>query len=138
MTVVEQIDKDVRRTLVKLSFFQQPMPYRSDSPLSPGSAGKSGNLYTTSRLMFQWLSGVDQEFTRKHSDGSDYHWEAVERILFIYSQLNKGVGYVQGMNEILAPLYYILANDSDQNSKGTSILIERVLYARIIHSPRRS
>lgn len=37
----------------------------------------------------------------------DYHWEAIERILFIYAKLNPGVGYVQGMNEILAPIYYV-------------------------------
>lgn len=39
----------------------------------------------------------------------DYHWEAIERILFIYAKLNPGVGYVQGMNEILAPIYYVFA-----------------------------
>ncbi|ORY93855.1 rab-GTPase-TBC domain-containing protein [Syncephalastrum racemosum] len=47
-----------------------------------------------------------------HDDSEpDYHWEAVERILFIYAKLNPGVGYVQGMNELLAPLYYVFAKD---------------------------
>jgi len=41
----------------------------------------------------------------------DLHWEALERILFIYAKLNPGIGYIQGMNEILGPLYYVLAND---------------------------
>ncbi|KAG0275808.1 hypothetical protein BGZ96_003614, partial [Linnemannia gamsii] len=49
----------------------------------------------------------------------DLHWEAIERILFIYAKLNPGVGYVQGMNEILGPLYYLLANDPDEVSRGT-------------------
>lgn len=48
----------------------------------------------------------------------DLHWEAIERILFIYAKLNPGVGYVQGMNEILGPLYYLLANDTDETSRG--------------------
>ncbi|KAG0232527.1 hypothetical protein BGW41_001842, partial [Actinomortierella wolfii] len=47
----------------------------------------------------------------------DLHWEAIERILFIYAKLNPGVGYVQGMNEILGPLYYLLANDPDEESR---------------------
>ena len=34
------------------------------------------------------------------------HSDALARVLFIYAQLNKGIKYVQGMNEILAVLYY--------------------------------
>jgi hypothetical protein len=49
----------------------------------------------------------------------DLHWEAIERILFIYAKLNPGVGYVQGMNEILGPLYYLFANDPDEVNRGT-------------------
>ncbi|KAG0259597.1 hypothetical protein BG011_002529 [Mortierella polycephala] len=48
----------------------------------------------------------------------DLHWEAIERILFIYAKLNPGIGYVQGMNEILGPLYYLLANDPDETSRA--------------------
>lgn len=51
----------------------------------------------------------------------DYHWEAIERILFIYAKLNPGVGYVQGMNEILAPIYYVFAAkaaDEDPESQA--------------------
>lgn len=36
---------------------------------------------------------------------------ALERILFVWAKLNKGVAYVQGMNEIVGTLYYVLAND---------------------------
>ncbi|CAG0883784.1 unnamed protein product [Cyprideis torosa] len=45
--------------------------------------------------------------------GSEAHWEVVERILFIYAKLNPGQGYVQGMNEIIGPIYYTLATDPD-------------------------
>lgn len=31
------------------------------------------------------------------------------RILFVYAKLNSGVRYVQGMNEILCPLWWVLA-----------------------------
>jgi len=41
------------------------------------------------------------------------HYDALRRALFIYAKLNPGICYVQGMNEIYAPLYYVLANDVD-------------------------
>ena len=34
------------------------------------------------------------------------HSDILARILFIYAKLNAGLSYVQGMNEILAVLYY--------------------------------
>jgi hypothetical protein len=42
----------------------------------------------------------------------EYHWQIVARILFIYAKLNPGQGYVQGMNEIIGPIYYVFTNDS--------------------------
>lgn len=46
-------------------------------------------------------------------EGSEAHWEVVERILFIYAKLNPGQSYVQGMNEIIGPIYYVFASDPD-------------------------
>ncbi len=34
------------------------------------------------------------------------HADVISKILFIYAKLNRGVKYVQGMNEILATLYF--------------------------------
>lgn len=44
-------------------------------------------------------------------DDEEAHWEVVERILYIYAKLNPGLGYVQGMNEIIGPLYYVFCSD---------------------------
>ena len=41
-------------------------------------------------------------------------YAALERILFIWSKYNRGVKYVQGMNEIAGILYFALANDQNQ------------------------
>jgi hypothetical protein len=30
------------------------------------------------------------------------------RILFVYARLNPRAGYVQGMNEVLAPIFYLV------------------------------
>lgn len=41
-------------------------------------------------------------------------YAAIERILFVWAKLNKGVRYVQGMNEIAGTLYFVLANDQNE------------------------
>lgn len=46
------------------------------------------------------------------SDETEYHWQVVARVLFIYAKLNPGHGYVQGMNEIIGPIYYVFSNDN--------------------------
>ena len=43
----------------------------------------------------------------------DRHHEVLERILFLYAKLNPGIGYVQGMNELVVPIYYVFARDMD-------------------------
>lgn len=39
------------------------------------------------------------------------HYDVLARILLLYAKLNRGVRYVQGMNELSAPLYYLFAQD---------------------------
>lgn len=51
-------------------------------------------------------------------DEEEFHWQIVARILFIYAKLNPGQGYVQGMNEIIGPLYYVFANDPKDTWSG--------------------
>jgi hypothetical protein len=50
--------------------------------------------------------------------GCEAHWEVVERILFIYAKLNPGIAYVQGMNEVVGPIYYTFATDPNNEWKG--------------------
>ena len=45
------------------------------------------------------------------------HAQIMIRILCVYARLNKGVEYVQGMNELLAPIYYIFSMDPSANRK---------------------
>jgi hypothetical protein len=40
--------------------------------------------------------------------------EALRNILIVFAKLNPGIRYVQGMNEILAPLFYVFKNDPDE------------------------
>ena len=45
-------------------------------------------------------------------------YAGLERILFVFAKLNPGVRYVQGMNEILAPIYYVIMCDKGSNGGG--------------------
>lgn len=38
-----------------------------------------------------------------------YNYDHMTRILFIFARLNPKVKYVQGMNEILAPILYLIS-----------------------------
>jgi len=40
----------------------------------------------------------------------------LKNILTIFAKLNPGIRYVQGMNEILAPIFYIFKNDPDKGN----------------------
>lgn len=39
--------------------------------------------------------------------------QEMQRALFLYAKLNPGLRYIQGMNELLAPLYYAFSRDCD-------------------------
>lgn len=72
--IIEQIDRDVKRTHPDLHFF----------------------------------SG-DSQFAKSNQD-------ALKNILIVFAKLNPGIRYVQGMNEILAPLFYVFRNDPDEEN----------------------
>ncbi|ORY01100.1 RabGAP/TBC [Basidiobolus meristosporus CBS 931.73] len=158
---LEQIDKDVRRTLPDFAFFQQPVTPSAFSPLSPHSSARSTPLspkrkhlslvepIPDRRALFKRLQNINGRSANKRAakparklsiniavstspkaflerlsskaseeESCDLHWEVIERLLFIYAKLNPGVGYVQGMNEILGPIYYTMANDPDEESRA--------------------
>ncbi|KAI9103228.1 rab-GTPase-TBC domain-containing protein, partial [Phlyctochytrium arcticum] len=174
LKILEQIDKDVRRTLPDFGFFQLPVPPSHLSPLhfatkdKPASASSNTDSKTTNgtelkgtrnskpfspiqtrRALFKRLENMypGNDFGARSHPGSnsasdlptsgspasdetpsipdrvegeqgDLHWEAIERILFVYARLNPGIGYVQGMNEILGPLYYVMATDPDEEHRA--------------------
>lgn len=64
------------------------------------------------------ISKVSPESYDAMKDDREAHWEVVERILFLYAKLNPGIGYVQGMNEIVGPIYFIMASDPQVEYRG--------------------
>ncbi|XP_056874683.1 TBC1 domain family member 13 isoform X3 [Takifugu flavidus] len=138
--ILLQIDKDVRRLYPDMAFFQRPTDYPCQLILDPQ------NDYETLRQRVEQTTLKAQTVNRNRSgvtnvsspgkalnlypsneyevmpSGSEAHWEVVERILFIYAKLNPGIAYVQGMNEIVGPIYYTFATDPNSQWKGSLLL----------------
>lgn len=79
-------------------------------------------------ILFIWLIQINLISKSSHEsyeameEGSEAHWEVVQRILFLYAKLNPGLGYVQGMNEIIGPIYYVLASDPNVENRSKCLV----------------
>jgi len=121
-----------RRLHPELSFFQQATDY--PLPIVVYSCGtkrlnrrvgmhflNSANVVRKGLGIVKISQKSEQTSTSEFKpleEGSEAHWEVVERILFVYCKLNPGQGYVQGMNEIIGPIYYCFATDPIIKMKG--------------------
>ncbi|XP_018578078.1 TBC1 domain family member 13 isoform X2 [Anoplophora glabripennis] len=124
--VLLQIDKDVRRLCPDISFFQQPTDFPCTKIVNSNDVKR---LHTRVQRRVLKCANVERkglgitkialsikkanEDYAPMAEGKEAHWEVVERILFLYAKLNPGQGYVQGMNEIIGPIYYAFACDPD-------------------------
>lgn len=44
--------------------------------------------------------------------GTNVHLEQMKDMLLTYNEYNRGLGYVQGMSDLLAPLYAVMQDDA--------------------------
>lgn len=70
-------------------------------------------------LLFEIEKDIKRTYPTLHffRGENEAHPEALQRILFIWSKLNPGINYVQGMNEILGPIYYTFATDPHEEDR---------------------
>lgn len=111
----QQIEKDTSRTHAEFSFFATS----STNILIP-------YLTSARRQKFKLINGDDQASYKqfladKEKQRKTYRYDYMTRILYIYAKLNPRILYVQGMNEILAPIFYLVnvtkpANMIEQSS----------------------
>ncbi|KAK9915756.1 hypothetical protein WJX75_003726 [Coccomyxa subellipsoidea] len=94
---------------------------QEDHPLSQSTDSRWNAFFKDAEMMEQ----IDRDVMRTHpglhffsgDDGAAVtHREEMKRILFIFAKLNPGLRYVQGMNELLAPLYYHFRCDCDKDA----------------------
>mmetsp|Transcript_1287 Transcript_1287/g.2076 ORF Transcript_1287/g.2076 Transcript_1287/m.2076 type:complete len:1010 (-) Transcript_1287:196-3225(-) len=93
----------------------------NDDPLNVGNESKWAQFFENAGL----LDEIRKDVVRTHPDLHFFlepeqnlgqrRYAALERILFVWAKLNKGVRYVQGMNEIVGTIYFVLANDFNED-----------------------
>ena len=100
---LEQIIKDVYRTNSQLSFFFQPT-----DKLKTFNKEEILNIYQKRK---NWdFSNIDDIYKYDNLE-NETHADVLSRILFTYSCIIQDVSYHQGMNELLAPIYYCYSYD---------------------------
>ncbi|KAL6885829.1 hypothetical protein ACP4OV_010090 [Aristida adscensionis] len=98
---------------------------RDEHPLSLGKTSVWNQYFQESEIIEQ----IDRDVKRTHPEMQFFNGESrdslsnqdsLKRILTIFAKLNPGIRYVQGMNEVLAPLYYVFKNDPDQSNAASA------------------
>ncbi|KAM3133357.1 hypothetical protein pb186bvf_014518 [Paramecium bursaria] len=109
-TVFDQIQKDIQRTQNEEPFFFEELKEK----IIP-------------KFQLQWLK------ERKSSN----HKDILARILYIYARLNPAIGYTQGMNEIVANLYYVINDEATTFFCFTSFMSQiKDLYIRSLNNTK--
>ncbi|XP_027368790.1 TBC domain-containing protein C1952.17c-like [Abrus precatorius] len=112
-------DNDVDGPLRRLEISHE------DHPLSLGKTSLWSQYFQHTEIVEQ----IDRDLQRTHPDipffsgessFSRKNMEAMKNILLLFAKSNPAICYVQGMNEVLAPLYYVFSSDNDkQNAVST-------------------
>lgn len=106
--LLEDIDKDVKRTHTYMHFFYKPSKMNIKVPNEELSqeVEKKKNQTCMDSVLYIY---------QKNNDKWETNSDVILRILYMYAKLNEDVGYVQGMNEILAPIYYAFFSEEDNS-----------------------
>ena len=110
--ILETINKDINRTYSTMNFFLKPIDNKIKF-----SQEELNNLYNLKKSCIYQDSTTVYMKGRNSNDlfNKEIHSDVLERILYIYAKNNKDVGYVQGMNAVLAPIYYCYSMDNTCN-----------------------
>ena len=111
--ILEQIIKDVYRTNTQFSFFFQCTDKNKNF-----NNEEILNIYKKRK---NWNFSDIKEIYKYDNFDIETHADVLTRILFTYALIIKDVSYHQGMNEILAPIYYTFSYDKlylEENEKN--------------------
>ena len=103
--ILEQICKDTNRTHTEMNFFIKPVDNKT--------------VFTEKEIIE--LTEKKRNCTLKNINDTYKinivltHADVLSRILFMYSKFEPNISYVQGMNELLAPIYYVFSFDREND-----------------------
>ncbi|XP_052198655.1 TBC domain-containing protein C1952.17c-like isoform X2 [Diospyros lotus] len=96
-----------------------------DHPLNISKASVWHQFFQFSEIAQQ----IDRDLQRTHPDMKFFsgesllsrkHREAMRNVLLLFAKLNPEISYVQGMNEVLAPIYYVFSTDTDEHNAANA------------------
>ena len=102
--ILERIIKDVYRTNAQIEFFFEP----TDKTRVNTDEECVKMLERRKTCTFKSVEEIYYDETE-----NEIHVDVLKRILFIYSIICPDISYHQGMNELLAPIYYIYSYDKE-------------------------
>jgi hypothetical protein len=101
LVLLEEVEKDVRRTRSHMHFFM--MPANNDK----------NKIFSNEEISYLADKKRNDNSTDNSKNKLETNSDVLARILFIYAKLYPEIRYVQGMNEILAPIYYCFSLDNN-------------------------
>merc|ERR1712072_713385 len=102
-----------------------------DDPLSQQEDSAWTAYFKDEHIMEEINKDVQRTYPDMHFFVDDKrHYQALHRSLFIYAKLNPGICYVQGMNEIYAPIYYVIFQGHEP---GESECAEKDAFFCFVH-----
>ena len=105
-------DKNKRKYMINLSSWI----IKSKNPLLNKEYYNDNELYLNiQKDILRTKSNMN--FVSMLTKNLETNAEVMNRILFIYAKIHKDVCYVQGMNDLLAPIYYCFSIDNDPDNK---------------------
>ncbi|GLU09693.1 hypothetical protein SLE2022_265390 [Rubroshorea leprosula] len=108
-----------------------------DHPLSLGKASLWHQYFQYTEIAEQ----IDRDLQRTHPDMKFFsgdssfsrkNREAMRNILLLFAKLNPAIQYVQGMNEILAPIYYVFSADPVEKNAANAEADSFTCFVRLL------
>ncbi|GKV06310.1 hypothetical protein SLEP1_g18210 [Rubroshorea leprosula] len=108
-----------------------------DHPLSLGKASLWHQYFQYTEIAEQ----IDRDLQRTHPDMKFFsgdssfsrkNREAMRNILLLFAKLNPAIQYVQGMNEILAPIYYVFSADPIEKNAANAEADSFTCFVRLL------
>ncbi|KMT02863.1 hypothetical protein BVRB_8g194410 [Beta vulgaris subsp. vulgaris] len=108
-----------------------------DHPLSLGEASVWHKYFEYTEIAEQ----IDRDLQRTHpelmffssdSSSSKKNKESMRNILLLFAKLNPTTHYVQGMNEVLAPMYYVFSTDPDAENAENAEADSFACFVRLL------
>ncbi|EEC68158.1 hypothetical protein OsI_36096 [Oryza sativa Indica Group] len=104
----------------KIGLLPRAKVTNEEHPLSFGKSSLWNQYFQESEILEQ----IDRDVKRTHPEmpffSAKANQESLRRILIVFSKLNPTIRYVQGMNEVLAPLFYVFKNDPDTSNSASA------------------